>query len=384
MLFAVRAPGQTFFVDNFETDKGWAFGGSANQSWARGTPAGGAATGSDPIGAHAGSYCLGTNMAGSYASSESSYARSPSFSCAGYSQVYLHFYRWLGTKGSSNTACSVQVSTDGAAWTGIWGNPNPALDDGAWANISHDISAVAANQATVYVRFRLKDSGANPPRYTGWNIDNLLVDTSSVRTLAVSLSQFNCQADDDGVTLTWRTESERDCYRWEIERSTAQDGMYRPVGTVAGHGTTCDPHGYRYEDRSLPGKGIYFYRLAEIDLSGDTTHHGPITVAYDGQGIAEFLVEPAYPNPAHGQASIGYQLPLPGRVSLGVYDVMGRRVMILYDGDRPSGRFTANWDGRDADGRRVASGVYLYRVEYQDELGDGGRRVAVKRLAMIR
>lgn len=202
--------------------------------------------------------------------------------------------------------------------------------------------------------------------------------------MAVTLSQFAAAAADGGVMLAWRTESETDCYSWDIERSTEREGVFRTVGTVAGHGTTYDPHQYRYDDRSLPGDGVYWYRLAEVDLAGARTYHGPVRVLYNGSGVARFQAEPAYPNPATDRVSIDFQLPLPGRVSLGVYNVMGQRVRSLVDGDQAAGRFSVAWDGRDGGGRRVAGGVYLYRLEYRDAAGVLGRQAAVRKLVLAR
>ena len=48
---------------------------------------------------------------------------------------------------------------------------------------------------------------------------------------------------------------------------------------------------------------------------------------------------------------------------LDVYDVKGALVRTLLDERREAGRYEVTWDGRDDGGRRVASGVYLYRLE---------------------
>jgi flagellar hook assembly protein FlgD len=45
-----------------------------------------------------------------------------------------------------------------------------------------------------------------------------------------------------------------------------------------------------------------------------------------------------------------------------VYDVSGALVRVLARGPRSEGTFEATWDGRDADGAEVASGVYFYRL----------------------
>lgn len=69
------------------------------------------------------------------------------------------------------------------------------------------------------------------------------------------------------------------------------------------------------------------------------------------------------PNPFNPSTAIGYQLPEAGAVRLAVYNLLGQEVRVLVDEPRDAGSFTATWDGTDASGRRVASGVYLYRIQ---------------------
>ncbi|HTY58741.1 MAG TPA: T9SS type A sorting domain-containing protein [Bacteroidota bacterium] len=64
-----------------------------------------------------------------------------------------------------------------------------------------------------------------------------------------------------------------------------------------------------------------------------------------------------YPNPFNPATTITFNLPSRGAVSLAVYDVLGRRVATLVDGNLPAGAHTAVWDGRSC-----ATGVYFYRL----------------------
>jgi hypothetical protein len=50
-------------------------------------------------------------------------------------------------------------------------------------------------------------------------------------------------------------------------------------------------------------------------------------------------------------------------VKLTIYSVDGRKVIDLVDGPRPAGRHIVTWRGQDAQGRRLASGVFFYRFE---------------------
>ena len=75
------------------------------------------------------------------------------------------------------------------------------------------------------------------------------------------------------------------------------------------------------------------------------------------------ILRPNFPNPFNPQTTIAYSVPRAGRVTLQVFDVAGRLVATLFDGDRAAGRHTASWGGRDAAGVAVGSGVYFVRLE---------------------
>lgn len=72
---------------------------------------------------------------------------------------------------------------------------------------------------------------------------------------------------------------------------------------------------------------------------------------------------PNFPNPFTPQTSIPYSLREEGRVRLTIYDVEGRLVRELVRQVQPAGRQVAFWDGRDATGRSLGSGIYYYRLE---------------------
>jgi len=85
-----------------------------------------------------------------------------------------------------------------------------------------------------------------------------------------------------------------------------------------------------------------------------------------------------HPNPFNPQTRIEFALPAAGRVSLSVYDVDGRLVTtLLSDVAYGSGTFSTEWNGTNAEGRKVASGVYFYRFT-AGAFGDTGRMVLIK------
>lgn len=70
----------------------------------------------------------------------------------------------------------------------------------------------------------------------------------------------------------------------------------------------------------------------------------------------------AYPNPFNPATTISYQLVDNARVALVVFDIRGRLIRTLVDGERPAGYHSVIWQGTDSAGRKVASGLYFYRM----------------------
>ena len=82
------------------------------------------------------------------------------------------------------------------------------------------------------------------------------------------------------------------------------------------------------------------------------------------------------PNPFNPRTEIRFGLAERGRAKLVVYDVQGRRVRTLVDGVLAAGPHVVTWDGTDDEARRVASGLYLYRLT-------SGRQSATHRLLLV-
>jgi bacillolysin len=79
-----------------------------------------------------------------------------------------------------------------------------------------------------------------------------------------------------------------------------------------------------------------------------------------------FSLAQNHPNPFNSQTQIRYQVPAAGSMRLEIFDLLGRRVVLLQDGPAEVGLHTLTWNGRDTAGRPAASGVYLYRLETGD------------------
>ncbi|MCH8837957.1 MAG: T9SS type A sorting domain-containing protein, partial [Candidatus Marinimicrobia bacterium] len=69
-----------------------------------------------------------------------------------------------------------------------------------------------------------------------------------------------------------------------------------------------------------------------------------------------------YPNPFNPSTTTGFELPAASEVTLIVYDLTGREVTRLADGGYLAGYHQVAWDGRNASGRLLPSGIYIARL----------------------
>lgn len=77
---------------------------------------------------------------------------------------------------------------------------------------------------------------------------------------------------------------------------------------------------------------------------------------------APFEVKGNFPNPFNPETVIKFNLPQASAVTLKVYNILGQVVNTLMDEPLSAGSHSVMWDGKNAQGRDVASGVYFYRI----------------------
>lgn len=78
-----------------------------------------------------------------------------------------------------------------------------------------------------------------------------------------------------------------------------------------------------------------------------------------------FVLEQNVPNPFNPETSIRYQIPdgpSPVKTTLRIFNILGQEVKTLVSEIQGAGQYTVRWDGRDAQGDEIPSGVYLYQL----------------------
>lgn len=77
----------------------------------------------------------------------------------------------------------------------------------------------------------------------------------------------------------------------------------------------------------------------------------------------EYSLSPNYPNPFNPSTTIKYGLPEAAQVRLTIYDIRGAEVIDLVNQSQSPGWYESTWNGRDANGNLVGTGIYLVRIQ---------------------
>lgn len=107
-------------------------------------------------------------------------------------------------------------------------------------------------------------------------------------------------------------------------------------------------------DGSITEDGFYV-----DDLAVETFANGSTVTNEASARPARAALFDNYPNPFAQRTTVPFEVGEAGPASLAVYDLLGHRVRVLVEGPLAAGAHRAVWDGRDAAGHRVASGVYV-------------------------
>jgi hypothetical protein len=191
--------------------------------------------------------------------------------------------------------------------------------------------------------------------------------------LPVNLSSFYANYIDDVPTLYWTTQTEENNAYWNVYRGTT-DSFETAVNInandpVPGNGTTNNATDYVYVDIApVVQNATYWYWIEDVSTDGETTLHDPITllIPFEDTPITpeSYGLNQNYPNPFNPSTSISFALGEDSNVELIIYNVKGEKVKTIFNDHIYADQINSVvWNGVDADGKQVSSGVYFYKLK---------------------
>ena len=203
------------------------------------------------------------------------------------------------------------------------------------------------------------DFGGGPLTVTGYYPDDyfdqdaFIVKFSTQSPLPVLISSFNASAKRGSIEIRWDVASDEPVEESVLYRR--EDGAYMGTPIVS----MSDPNVRAYTDTNVkPGK-TYIYQLLIHTVAGN-----------DVQSTAAIVTLPKlvtelkqnYPNPFNPRTTIEYVLSERASIAIGIFDAAGKVVAEFPQGLRGPGTYRQEWNGLNAAGQPVASGVYFYRL----------------------
>lgn len=174
---------------------------------------------------------------------------------------------------------------------------------------------------------------------------------------------------DSDVLLTWGVASQSSNLGWEVYRSVDDALFERVSGLIPGEGTTDVFRTYEFVDADAPVAEVVFYYLRQLDLDGTATRSETLQIAFAPTAVQQSMLPTAtalaqnFPNPFNPETNIRFDLSGAASVSVTVYDAAGQVVRTLVAGQfMEAGTYSLTWDGHNAAGQMVGSGIYFYEL----------------------
>jgi hypothetical protein len=207
---------------------------------------------------------------------------------------------------------------------------------------------------TVFVRYQTMDRF-----YSKWTPRPIITSDVPVELISIT-GKFNQTS--MNVNLEWITATETNDYGFEIERTVLD--KWEKIGFVKGSGTITTPQKYTFIDslntivEQIPHK--LKYRLKQIDFGGAFEYSPEIEVKINQRPLAYNLSQ-NYPNPFNPTTTINFSLAQDNHITLKIFDVLGREVMMLINEKREAGIHSLKFDASN-----LPSGLYFYKLQAGD------------------
>ncbi len=155
------------------------------------------------------------------------------------------------------------------------------------------------------------------------------------------------------VMIEWQPADVSDASEFNLERSL-EGNEYEVIHSVF---ASDDPDQiYYYSDRKSDENEIIYYRVKQLNKDGSEAYSSSVKIGIGQKEV--FTIGQNYPNPFNPKTTINLEVLEQDEFEITVYDIVGNKVEVLFEGPLSGGLHTFEFDGSD-----LTSGIYLYEVK---------------------
>ncbi|MCD6162870.1 MAG: S8 family serine peptidase [candidate division Zixibacteria bacterium] len=207
---------------------------------------------------------------------------------------------------------------------------------------------------------------------TGDGMPEIIIANGSAEACIFAFDRYGETVDNFPIPLSATGQVNASPAIWDID----DDGDAEIVVGVQNSGENLDVIDYKTEVSMIN---------AVWPVYGNDVHRSNNYVPFIYNSIDEdsktlpvkFSLNQNYPNPFNAHTIISFNLDISSKISLDIYDILGRQVKSLASDFQKAGKHSIVWDGRNDNNSKVSSGVYFYRLK-------AGEKLAVKRMVYLR
>jgi hypothetical protein len=197
------------------------------------------------------------------------------------------------------------------------------------------------------------------------------LDAAGHTVVATLLQNFAAVVSGDKIAITWTLSEIDEGIEFSIERATALDGPFIELPSRA---VSRDKWSFAFTDGDWQPNTSYWYRVV-YRIGGEPKElfkTGPIATP-----ALPLTLYQNTPNPFNPSTAIRYYLPVTCSVRLEIYDISGRRIAGLVNGEQEKGRYAVEWNGKDQHGNAAASGIYFCKL-------GAGKETVSRKMVLLR
>ena len=192
----------------------------------------------------------------------------------------------------------------------------------------------------------------------------LAPDMGAHETTIAALVGFTLYSMETYVTLTWTPTTDEAFQYYFLERSTDEEF----IENIEGNYLT---NSY-YEDNSLEFDTEYFYRVSYY-ANGQSEYSEVLSVTLEAVNVDDgeqlptvYALHQNYPNPFNPVTNLSYDLPEDAMVNITIFDMMGKVVRTLVNGQQSAGYKRLQWSATNNSGHPISAGLYIYTIQAGD------------------